>query len=57
MFLSSDLEVAQVAPGVGEIVCPECGGEPEEYAIRFPAEFGITTCVDCKGTGRVLVSM
>lgn len=52
-----DAEVTVVIPGVGRIVCPECGGDPEKYASLFPPEVGITECVDCKGTGRVFVSI
>ena len=45
--------------GAGLIVCPECGGdgdwrkfhpEPELHPEGF-------ACVECKGTGRVLVSI
>jgi hypothetical protein len=50
-----DAGVKRIAPGVGEVVCPECGGEPEAYARLFPPEIGITCCVDCKGRGRVFV--
>jgi hypothetical protein len=50
-----DVEVVPLAPGVGEITCPECGGEPEMYAALFPPEVGITGCLDCKGRGRVFV--
>ncbi len=45
-----DAEVTVVAPGVGEVACPECGGEPEKYASLFPSELGITECMDCKGS-------
>lgn len=48
-------EVRAVAPGVGEIDCMECEGtgwwafmEPE-----IPGE----PCVQCKGTGRQLISI
>jgi hypothetical protein len=50
-----DVEVMPVAPGVGEIVCLECNGEPEKYPSLFPPELGITGCVDCKDRGRVFV--
>jgi hypothetical protein len=52
-----DVDVGVVAPGVGEIVCPECRGEPKRYPSLFPPEAGITQCVNCKGTRRVLVSI
>jgi hypothetical protein len=51
-----DVDVKVIAPRIGEIVCPECRGEPEHYLSLFPPEVGITQCVNCKGTGRVLVS-
>lgn len=50
------VEVEQVTPGVGRIACPECGGNQERYQSFFPAELGITECVDCKGAGFVYVS-
>jgi hypothetical protein len=52
-----DREVYPVAPGVGRIVCPECGGDQERYRSFFPSELGITECVDCKGTGFIYVDM
>lgn len=52
-----DVEVRVIAPGVGEIVCPECLGQPERYPSLFPADVGITQCLNCKGTGRLLVSI
>jgi hypothetical protein len=42
---------------VGQIVCPECGGDQEHYRSFFPPELGVTHCVDCKGTGFVCVSI
>jgi hypothetical protein len=52
-----NVEVKVVAPGVGEIVCPECHGDPEGYPTLFPNELGITQCVDCKRTGRIFVAI
>jgi hypothetical protein len=52
-----DVDVTVVAPGVGEMVCPECCGEPEQYPSLCPPELGITQCVNCKGTGRVFVAI
>jgi hypothetical protein len=51
-----DIEVTVIAPGIGQIVCPECRGKSEQYPSLFPPEIGINQCVNCKGTGRVLVS-
>ena len=44
-----------VAPGVGKIACLECEGDPEGYPSLFPAEIGVTQCIDCKGRGWVYV--
>ena len=52
----ASIEVNPVAPGVGQIVCPECGGDQERYRSLFPPELGIEYCVDCKGTGWIFVS-
>ena len=52
----ASIEVKPVAPGVGQIVCPECGGDQERYRSLFPPELGIEYCVDCKGTGWIFVS-
>lgn len=50
-------DVTVLACGAGEIRCLECGGDgnwgkfaPEIVGIDAP-------CVDCKGTGRMLVSV
>jgi hypothetical protein len=51
------IQVRPIAPGVGQIVCPECGGNQKRYRSFFPPELGITRCVDCKGTGLVCVSI
>lgn len=50
-------DVKPVAPGVGQIVCPECGGDQEGYRKLFPPDLGIEHCVDCKGTNRIFVSI
>ena len=51
------MEIEPVSPGVGRIVCPECNGEPQSYQSLFPPELGVTHCINCKGTGFVLVSV
>ena len=51
------VEIEPVSPGVGRIVCPECNGEPQSYQSLFPPELGVTHCINCKGTGFVLVSV
>lgn len=52
----ASMEVRPIAPGVGRIVCPECGDQ-ERYRRLFPPELGITHCIDCNGTGFVCVSI
>lgn len=51
------VHVEQVAPGVGRIVCLECSGDQERYRSYFPPEIGVTHCMDCKGTGFVLINI
>jgi hypothetical protein len=51
------MDVEPIAPGVGQIVCPECGGDQRAYRKLFPPEPGIINCIDCKGTGQVCVSI
>jgi hypothetical protein len=53
--LISDIE--PVAPGIGRIVCPQCGGKPSEFPSLFPPEIGAAQCIDCKGTGYIYVDM
>jgi hypothetical protein len=53
----AQMYVRVVAPGVGVIFCPECGGNQERYRSLFPPEIGVKQCVDCKGTGLVCVSV
>ena len=50
-------DVEPVAPGIGRVTCPECGGKPKEYPSLFPPEIGVTQCVQCKGTGYIYVDM
>lgn len=53
----AQMDVCLVAPGVGVIICPECGGDQERYRSLFPPGIGVKQCVDCKGTGLVCVSV
>jgi hypothetical protein len=53
----AQVDVRPIAPGVGLIVCPECGGDQERYRSFFPPELRIKKCVDCKGKGFVCVSI
>jgi hypothetical protein len=56
-FVSAKPVDMEVAPGAGRIVCPECGGDQECYRSLFPPELGVRQCVDCKGTGFILISI
>jgi hypothetical protein len=54
------MNVEEVAPGVGRIICPECNGEPRAYAARFGSlrpQLAPNGCVDCKNRGWVYVSV
>lgn len=43
--------------GIGRMTCPECGGDGD-WSKFHPEELsGPMPCVDCKGTGKVLVSI
>ena len=53
----ASVEVTPIAPGVGQIVCPECGGDQQRYRSLFPRELGIEHCLDCQCTGRIFVSV
>lgn len=53
------VEPSDLGCGAGEIPCFECGGDgdwtkfhPEPKTLSEPLK-----CIDCKGTGRVLVSV
>lgn len=49
-------EVKIVGDGMaGEITCFECSGTGEQSYGPTPAECG--PCIDCKGTGRILISI
>lgn len=49
-----ELEVTRLMPGVGEYDCLECGGTG--IFVGHP-EILELPCVDCKATGRMLVSI
>lgn len=51
------VDVEELAPGIGQIPCPECRGQPQNYPALFPPELGIRQCLDCKGTGKVFVGI
>jgi hypothetical protein len=53
---SREVEVEAVADGIGRVLCPECGGRPEEYPSYFPPG-AVEQCVHCKGTGFVYINL
>jgi hypothetical protein len=50
-------EVVDLDGVAGEIACLECGGTGDWTPYLPPAEPGPQPCIDCKGTGRMLVSI
>lgn len=50
-------DVALVGEIAGEIACLECGGTGDWTPFLPPGEPGPQPCIDCKGTGRMLVSI
>lgn len=53
------LDVTAISPGVGRMICLECGGHPEAYAARFGNlrnALAPNGCVDCKNRGWVYVN-
>jgi hypothetical protein len=48
-------EVIDIGCGVGETICFECGGDGDW--TKFMPEHGPQSCIPCKGTGRVLISI
>lgn len=49
------IEVEDLGCGVGRIACPECLGTGKS---QWPVEMtGVVECIDCKGTGRLLVGL
>ena len=43
--------------GAGEITCPECEGDGDWTKFHPEPELGPFQCVQCKGTGKILVSI
>lgn len=63
-YRDHQIEVRLLGGGVGEIDCIECGGDgdwgkflaPEQLEAVNP-EGGTYACVQCKGTGRQLITV
>ena len=59
-----EIDPVDLGCGAGQVACFECGGDgdwgkflgPEMLAEVYPGVDHLD-CVDCKGTGRVLVSI
>jgi hypothetical protein len=54
------IEVEDLGCGVGRIRCIECGGDGDAqkfYGDLTEAMAGSPKCVDCKGTGHMLVGL
>lgn len=43
--------------GAGEVQCFECGGDGDWTKFHPEPETGPHPCVNCKGTGKVLISI
>lgn len=43
--------------GAGEVRCFECGGDGDWTKFHPEPETGPHSCVSCKGTGKVLISI
>jgi len=50
-------EVIDLDGVADEIACLECGGTGDWTPFLPPGEPGPQPCIDCKGTGRMLVSI
>ena len=51
-----ECEVEILPCGAGRITCPECGGDGDWTKYHPEPDSGPYQCVDCKGTGKILVS-
>lgn len=52
-----ELQVVDLGCGAGEIDCPECEGRGDWTRFHPEPELGPFPCVQCKGTGRYLISI
>lgn len=43
--------------GAGQVTCFECGGTGDWTPFHPEPENGPYSCVDCKGTGKILISI
>mgnify|MGYP000709281411 CR=1 FL=1 len=46
-----------VGCGAGQVPCFECGGDGDWTKYHPEPELGPFPCVDCKGTGRIYISI
>jgi hypothetical protein len=54
-----EIDPVDLGCGAGEVACFECGGDGDWTKFHPDETFepGSMPCVDCKGTGKVLVSI
>lgn len=52
-----ECEVEDVGCGAGITECFECGGDGDWTKFHPEPELGPFPCVDCKGTGKVLIAI
>lgn len=50
-----EVEVKDLGLGAGEIDCLECGGDGDW--TKYHPENIPTVCVECKGTGKILIAI
>ena len=44
-------DVEPIAPGIGQIICPECGGDQGRYRKLFPEEIACVAVWTAKAPG------
>lgn len=52
-----EVEPEDLGCGAGRVSCFECGGDGDWTKFHPEPELGPFQCVDCKGTGSVLISI
>lgn len=52
-----EVEPEDLGCGAGRVTCFECGGDGDWTKFHPEPELGPYPCVECKGTGKVLISI
>jgi DnaJ-class molecular chaperone len=52
-----EINVVDLGNGAGQTTCFECGGTGDWTPYHPEPETGPYQCVQCKGTGRILISI